>query len=73
MEPSKPVSVGGIWIKTSKKGDEYLSLSVDLKELLTALGFEPPEGIEKVNLAAFPNMKRTADNQPNYRISYFLK
>ena len=74
MSDSKPVYVGSIWNKTSKNtGNEYLSVSLNVAELLKSLGFEPPEGVEKVNLSAFKNTKKVEEKQPDYRLTYFLE
>ena len=66
------IQAGAAWVKTSKNGNEYLSVSLDLPELLKALGVDP-EGLEKVSLMMFPNTKKSADNQPDYRLTYFMK
>lgn len=67
------VPVGAIWNRVSKAGNDYLGISVDLAELLKALGYEPPEGLGKVNLSAFVNSNKTEEKQPDFRINYFLK
>lgn len=66
------VRVGAIWEKTAKSGKPYLSLSINVAELLKSLGFEAPEGLDKVNLSAFKNDKKSSENQPDYSISYFI-
>ena len=73
----KSVRVGAVWSKTAKSGKPYLSISISLAELLKTLGYESPEGLDKegldkVSLSAFENTKKTADNQPDYNINYFI-
>jgi len=68
----KSVSVGAVWAKTSKKNTPYLSLSVNVTELLKSLGYEAPEGLEKVKLVGFQNGKKSEDKQPDYYVHYFF-
>lgn len=48
-------SVGAAWLKTSKNGNEYLTLVIET-------------GGVKNNFVAFRNARKTADNQPDYKI-----
>lgn len=72
-ENSAMVSVGAMWKKTSAKGMEYLGVSINMPELLKSLGYECPDGLEKVNLSAFVNTKKAEEKQPDYRLMYFIK
>lgn len=71
---SDMVRVGAMWFKTSKKGDNYLSLSLDLAELFKSLGYEPPEdeALKKVNLSAFQVKEKKNEKSPDYSVLYFL-
>lgn len=62
--------VGGAWVKSGKRGD-YLSISVNLKELLEQLGVQIEEKEFKVNLFAFVNEKKKSENSPDYTLMYF--
>ena len=48
--------LGAIWIKQSKKGNEYMS------------GKITSPGGEEFNVVIFPNTKKTKETQPDYRI-----
>lgn len=48
-------SIGGGWIKTSKSGTKYVSLSIEINK-------------EKVNAMMFKNEEKTNPNGPDYRI-----
>jgi uncharacterized protein (DUF736 family) len=65
-EYSKPYDnqdeVGAIWKKKSKKGEAYLSLSLNLEKLLKA-GYTT-----EVQLVAFVNKNKKADKHPDLRI-----
>jgi len=54
-EVKKQSSVGGIWVKTTVKGDKYLSISIEL------------DG-KKHNFSAFKNDYKTEKKHPDYRI-----
>jgi len=63
--------VGGAWNKESKKGNSWVSISLDLHKLLGHLGFEVPENT-KVNVALFENGKKKSEKSPDFNVVYFL-
>lgn len=62
--------VGGAWVKEGKKG-QYISISLDLKELLGQLGVEVDQEEFKANIFAFVNEKKKSENSPDYTLMYF--
>jgi uncharacterized protein (DUF736 family) len=71
---SKSVRVGAIWNKVSKNDNPYLSINIDVAELLKCLGYEPPAEKMSIQLAAFQNNKKEpGGSSPDYGINFFLK
>lgn len=55
---SKKLSVGAIWVKTSKSGNKYISVAVEING-------------ERINLVGFKNnYKQEGSNQPDYRLFF---
>ena len=56
-------TIGAAWIKQSKSGKDYLSISFDDKEHLAEV---PRKGI-----FAFLNQKKSQPNSPDYQLTIF--
>lgn len=57
----KMKSVGGLWVKTSKKNGKKFMTGLDLKVLQ---GLDP----DQYNLLIFKNEKKDNDKQPDYNV-----
>ena len=55
MADNKSKSIGGLYVKTSAKGNEFLS------------GFIEVEG-KRINIVAFHNAEKKSENTPDYSI-----
>jgi len=55
-EPKKSLSIGGVWVKQDKNGNDYLSITVEINGV-------------KHNFSAFSNKYKTPeDNKPHFSI-----
>jgi hypothetical protein len=53
------IQVGSAWSRTSKKGNKFLSISLDMEKIR-----ECHAGLEKIDLMVFPNKKEWTDENP---------
>lgn len=60
---SKSTQIGAAWIRKTKAGDDYLSISFDLKEVLPDI---PRKGI-----FGFKNKNKQNENTPDYQLVLF--
>lgn len=54
------IQVGSAWSRTSKKGNKFLSISLDLAKIRE----EAHAGLDKMDLMVFPNKKEWTDENP---------
>ena len=68
------IGIGAGWVKTSKNGNAYISMNLDMKKMWEALGFPedafPDEFPDKMYCSLFEN-KKTKDSQPDWRLMHF--
>jgi uncharacterized protein (DUF736 family) len=59
------VEIGAGWTKESKKGNPYISVSIDMDKLNKTLKMDQT----KVNAVMMENKYKEKDTQPDYKIS----
>jgi hypothetical protein len=66
---NRPAEVGGIWIKESSRGVQYLSIGLNIDELMNQIAQAQAEGKDRLFLAAFANEhKQPGERTPDYRM-----
>ena len=72
-EESKSIEIGAGWTKESKNGNAYVSFSLDVEAIesaLTSLKAGTQE-VKKINVSMFENTKKKEEKHPDYFLMFF--
>lgn len=63
-------NIGGAWKKTTKNGETYLSMSLDIEGLRQVAKQAEADGYRNVVLRVFQNKFKKQDNHPDFTIPF---